>query len=240
MEAPLNLHLSTLLRVGVIAVMSLAPAAAHAVEVVPGGYTFDQTTACGLFCYHDGDSPDSIAGELIDGAYGVAGWAVDLGAGNSAEWVGWVNAPVINIDFDFGGAVHVETIRVGTTQNSVTDVVLPSIDVYRWDGSDWVFVQGLDVPEDSANDRHHLSTLPHGFLTLSHLGIDASAIRVVARFSDDGPWTFIDEIDFFNGVNDPSATPVPEPSTLLLLGGGLGGLRLLGRRPAAKKFLEER
>jgi hypothetical protein len=207
------------LSLGVAFGLSLGAATVHATEIVPLSYTFDQTTDCGTYCYFDGTSPFTIAGELTDGKYGAEGWAADLGNGNAAEWVGWANKPLVNIDFNFGAVTHINTISVGTTQDRLDDVVLPSIDVYKWNGSSWDFVAGLVVPEDAANDRPAYSTLmPHAFLTLSNLDIDASEIRVAAKFSSDGPWTFVDEVDFYD------TAPVPEPTTLALMAGGLAAV----------------
>jgi hypothetical protein len=187
-------------------------------EVVPVSYTFDQYTASGTYFYGDGASHTSPAfTELTDGVYGVEGWAADLGHGNSAEWVGWVYQPSVNIDFDFGHAVNIQQIKVGSTQDSVGDVVLPSIDVSYWNGASWVASASLVVPESSANDRPAYSTLPHGFLDLGSLNITAQKIRVTAKFSNDGPWTFIDEVDFYG-----TTSAVPEPSTYGLVLAGLG------------------
>lgn len=194
---------------------------AGAADLVPVGYTFDQATGCGTYCYHD-----EGGGQLTDGIYGVEGWAVDLGNGNAQEWVGWINQPVVNIDFRFAAAVNVSEIRIGTTQDNTADVVLPSVDVYAsGDGVAWSLVAQLSVPESSTNDRDYMGLGPHTTLTLSGLGIaNASFVRVALLHSFNGPWTFADEIDF---TGTPS---VPEPETYAMLLGGLGLLGVAVRR----------
>jgi hypothetical protein len=195
-------------------------------EVVPVSYTFDQRTSSGSYDYYDGSFPGApynsahgtpLFTELTDGVYGVEGWAADLGHGNAAEWVGWLNKPSVNIDFDFGQAVNIQQIKVGSTQDRTDDVVLPSIDVSYWNGASWVASASLVVPESSVNDRPAFSTLPHGFLDLGSLNITAQKIRVTAKFSSNGPWTFIDEVDFYG-----TTSAVPEPSTYGLVLAGLG------------------
>jgi len=195
---------------------------ASAAEVVPVSYTFDQSTACGSYCYHDEGS-----GQLTDGIYGVEGWAADLGNGNAQEWVGWVNTPIVNIDFHFGMAVDISEVRIGTTQDSVSDVVLPSVAVFSSiDGLAWSLVSQLSVPESSTNDRSYFGLGPHTTLTLSGLGItNVSYMRVALSESADGPWTFTDEVDFIG-----AAAAVPEPETYAMLLGGLGILGFAVRR----------
>lgn len=207
------------LKLGLLAV--LATSSVQGAELVPLSYTFDRGTDCGNWCY-----TDSTGRELIDGAYGAEGWGADLGHGSAAEWVGWVFDSPVNIDFDFGGPVDVRSVTVGTTQDHLGDVVIPSVSVY-WsiDANQWHFVRGLGVPESEVNNRDYLSTaVPHAFLTLDNLGISAARyVRVSLEHSLDGPWTFADEVDF-------NAAPVPEPGTYALMLVGLGLLGAVARR----------
>ena len=195
---------------------------AGAAEVVPVSYSFDQATGCGSYCYHD-----ESGGQLTDGVYGVEGWAVNLGNGNAQEWVGWVYTPIVNIDFHFATAVDISEVRIGTTQDSVGDVVLPSVAVFKsTDGLAWSLVSQLSVAESSTNDRSYLGLGPHTTLTLSGLGItNVSYMRVALSESADGPWTFADEVDFIG-----TAAAVPEPETYAMLIGGLGILGIAVRR----------
>ena len=206
-------------QLGVLA--ALAAGGAQGAELVPLSYTFDRGADCGTWCY-----PDSTGRELIDGVYGRQGWGADLGNGNAAEWVGWVGDSPVNIDFDFCRPVDVDSVSVGTTQDNLGDVVIPSVSVY-WsnDRIEWNFMQGLLMPESASNDRDYMSTAaPHVFLTLDGLGISAARyVRVSLIHSLDGPWTFADEVDF-NGA------PVPEPGTSAPMLGGLGLVGALARR----------
>jgi hypothetical protein len=195
---------------------------ASAAEIVPVSYTFDQATSCGTYCYHD-----EGGGQLTDGIYGVEGWGVDLGNGNAQEWVGWVFTPTVNIDFHFATAVNISEVRIGTTQDNISDVVLPSVAVFSSsNGLAWSLVSQLSVPESSSNDRNYLGLGPHTTLTLSGLGItNVSYVRVALSESFNGPWTFTDEVDFIG-----TAAAVPEPETYAMLLGGLGILGIAFRR----------
>jgi len=191
-------------------VLGLFCGTAAAVTVTPVSYSFDRSTACGTWCYHDPGRS-----KLTDGIFGTAGWAANSGQ----EWVGWVYQDVVNVDFDFGTRRRIDQIRVGTTQDNLADVVIPSISVYSSDdGTRWTFLQSLVVPPSSSNDVDAYSTLPHGFLSLDGLAADARYVRVAAMRN--GPWTFMDEVQF----TALSPTPAPEPFSLSLLGIGLAAL----------------
>lgn len=194
-----------------------APAWAEALQ--PLRYVFDRQTDTGTYSYHDGHSFSSPAyTELTDGLYGLSGWAVDQGQGPAAPWVGWYGDPVVHIDFSFGQQVWLSEVRVGSTQNRLDDVVLPSVSLSYWREGAWVPVASLDVPEDAANNWPASSVLPHGFLTLGGLAVQADTFRLTLRHALDGPWIFVDEVDFDGSV-------VPEVPAMGLM---LPGLALVG------------
>jgi len=191
-----------------IAFGALMANAAQAATLTPAGYVFDASPDCGSWCYHD----PSYA-KLTDGVTGLAGWAVNQGQ----EWVGWRSSGV-NIDFDFGQTATVTSVSVGSTQDNLTDVVLPSFLVSKFFNGQWSAVGGLTIPPDSANDRDSGDSSPHGFHTLAGLNFDSRFVRVSVIAN--GPWTFLDEIRFTGAVGQA----IPEPASLGLFGLGLTGL----------------
>ena len=166
-----------------------------AVEIVPSSYTFDRSTDTGSYAYHDWGGR-----QLIDGAYGVAPWSANLGNGNAYEWVGWVRDSVINIDFTFNSTYYFDQINVGTVQDHPGDVVMPTVDIYSKasSGSAWSYVSTISVPESTANNNLYRT------LQFTNLNINARYIRVVAKHSLDGPWTFLDEVDFYGQTAMPN------------------------------------
>lgn len=191
-----------------------ASSAVFAAPITPVSYTFDQATACGTWCYHDAGLT-----KLTDGVVGNAGWAVNAGQ----EWDGWVYQPVVNIDFNFGSVVGIDSVAIGSTQDNLYDVALPSFTVSQWSGSNWVAVGSIINPASSANDHSPYDTSAHNFYTLSNLGISSQYVRVTALAN--GPWTFVDEVKF--------TTAVPEPETYALM--GLGLVALIARRRQQKR-----
>lgn len=177
-------------------------------------YTFDQTTDIGSYEYHDPNFS-----KLTDGIVGNAGWALNEGV----EWVGWRNKPVVNIDFDFGSAKLISFISIGSTQDRLDDVALPSFEIYTLEGGNWVSKGSIINPPSSANDHSSVDSSEHQFYSYSFsTPITNQYIRVAAKAN--GPWIFVDEVSF------RAATPVPEPESYAMLIAGLGLMGAVARR----------
>lgn len=187
----------------------LSSFAAHAslVEVIPQSYSFDRATDTGTYQYHDWTGR-----QLIDGAYGSNDWRQNLGNGNAYEWVGWANDPVVNIDFTFAQKTKINQISVGTTQDHIHDVVIPDAYFYGYSNGNWLALGSIISPESSANDWTHKT------LTLGGLNAEFQKFRVSLRHNINGPWTFTDEIDFYQ------MSAVPLPASIWMMGAGLMGL----------------
>lgn len=172
-------------------------------------YTFDQPTSCGSWCYHD-----PSYNKLTDGVVGNRGWAVNAGA----EWDGWVGVANVNITFQFAQAMQFSSVSVGSTQDNLGDVVLPSFDLWAYVGGSWVLQGSIVNPPSSANDASSGDTGPHAFYTFSGLNVVTDQLRVTAIATVPRTWMFVDEVRF-------DVSPVPEPSSYAML---LAGLALLG------------
>lgn len=197
-----------------IAALALA-AQAQAIEIVPVSYSFDQATDTGSYAYHDW-----TGNQLTDGEYGSFIWSLNLGNGPAYEWVGWTDS-MVNIDFVFAGAHLISQIAIGTVQDNVSDVVIPNAYLFSSaDGVNWNFLASSINPESSLNNSQHKT------LTFNGLNISDDYVRVQVAHNSNGPWTFVDEVDFY-GESGPAGVP-DSGTTLALLGAGMVGL--LGAR----------
>jgi hypothetical protein len=198
--------------------------AASAATIAPVGYVFSAAPDCGNWCYYDTSPTRS---RLTDGVLGKAGWAVDQGA----NWVGWTDR-LINIDFAFDGTKAFNLISVGSTQDNLSDVVLPDLFVYSsTDGGAWTLRGSLITDPDIANNRDPYSTAAHGFL---NVGVDFTAPFVRVQVRSNGPFSFIDEVRFYSADADPGAVPEPATWAMMIAGFGLAGSTLRRRARPAK------
>ena len=181
-------------------------------------YTYDQPTSCGSWCY---DDPSYT--KLTDGVVGNRGWAYNAGK----EWDGWVGVPNVNITFQFGQTMTFSSVSVGSTQDNLGDVVLPSFDLWAYVGGSWVHQASIFNPASSANDASAYDSGPHAFYTFSGLNVTTDKLRVTASPGVPGTWIFVDEVRF--------ATAVPEPANWAMLLAGLGLLASSGRRLSRSK-----
>lgn len=178
-------------------------------EVVPESYYFDQETDVGRFEYHD-----YTGFQLIDGVYGGEAYSLDLGNGNAYEWVGWRGNEIVNIDFFFNAEIMrpINEIRVGVSQSRTDDVVFPDLHILSSkDGKEWSLLDSIINPESNAYNN------TKGVFTFAGLELSTNDyVRVSATWNDNGPWTFIDEIDFYS-VSSPSLAFILSLSALVFI-----------------------
>ena len=197
-----------------------APAAVQAATLTATGYSFDQPTGCGSWCYEDTGGT-----ELTDGVLGYAGWAIDDGA----PWVGWRNTAQVNIDFTFAGPNIFDSVSIGSTQDSPLDVVLPNISIFSSsDHVNWTLQGSLLTPPSNANNNDPYSTAPHTFLTLSGLNFTAPYVRV--QLNSNCCFMFADEVRF-TGTAAPAGVPEPAAWASMILGFFGAGAILRRRGP---------
>ena len=180
-------------------------------------YTYDQSPTYISQCLYAGCYQDPGLTKLTDGQTGVAGVAVN----QASEWVGWYGVATVNIDFNLGAVRSVSSVSIGSSQNHLNDVVLPSFTVSAFEGGNWVVKGVLENAPSTDNNNSSYSTAPHPFFTLSDLGIQSQFVRISVL--SNGPWAFLDEVSF-------QGNAVPEPGSAAMVLAGLGCLGLVSRR----------
>jgi hypothetical protein len=204
-------------KIGLVLATLMVSMPAMSAQVIPTSYSFDQATSCGAWCnYHD---PNLT--KLTDGVVGNVSWAFHEGV----EWDGWRGKPVVNIDFSFAGLANINSVSIGSTQDHLADVVLPSFKVWALEANAWVLKGSLlNLPSTANNNDIYNNGGQHAFYTLANLDIHSQQVRVSAYAN--GPWTFVDEVRF-------TAAPVPETEIYAMLLAGLGLMGAVARRRKA-------
>jgi hypothetical protein len=139
--------------------------------------------------------------KLLDGFTGTPD-ALD------GSWVGWQNggSGADQITFDFGISVTITSVSLNFLREDLASVQLPSS----------VTIDGTDfLTNNFATDN------TEGFV--SYAGSFTGSTLVVTLNPGNADWVFVNEAQFTAG----SATP--EPTSLMFVGIGIGGL-LLGRK----------
>ena len=164
-------------------------------------------------------------GALTDGVIATSSWEVGTStvenAQGTGQYVGWTwGNPTIT--FHFANLVNINNVTF-YVDNPVNDA----------DGNPGGGVAApLNFTIDGTLEQptHPVSGYGPQVMTVQDLGLDVNELSVTLN-RDTAPgrfWLFVSEITFSDGL--PS--PVPEPSTLLLLGAGLAGVALLRKRRA--------
>ena len=189
---------------------------AHAVQIAPTGYSIDQTPDNGTYIYQD----NAAGNKLTDGTFG--GFPVNSQAAANS-WLGFKD-PLVNIDFEFDEVVSFNEIKVDTLQVGLGNIVLPSIFVYSsTDGSDWTLLNSIDnSPPSGTNNGYQLLPIP--------VTVDSQLLRVSLAFAENGPWTFVSEIQFFGDRRTPGQNVPEGGATVALLGLSMLGLGLIKRK----------
>ena len=203
-----------------LTIATVALQCASAVQIQPMSYLADKAADSSLIRNYT----DQTGSQLIDGAVGTSYFPADLGNGPAYEWVGWnIDDKVINIDFTFSQLYQFNEVKVHTVQSGIGNIPLPSVDLYKWNGSTWDLLAFVsNSPENAANDGAR-------WISLGGFGEESSLLRVTLKQAVDGPWTFASEVQFFG--EQSSRTNVPDGgSTALLLGLGALALGMLKRK----------
>jgi hypothetical protein len=183
-----------LLLASVLMAGMVCSAQAELVEVISVGYTFDKATSSGTYQYND-----KTGDQLNDGVFGGTHWSDDLGQGGAHEWVGWSRAGAIKIDFAFDGTQTFDTVLISTIQDTVSNVVRPSAVLFALNANgDWDAVDDEFNSESADNAGRYT-------INFADLNVTTTALRVMVYESLDGPWTFLDEVSFYQTTSQMSS-----------------------------------
>jgi hypothetical protein len=177
----------------------------------------------------DGAMLSGGLGALTDGIIATSSWEVGTStvenAQGTGQYVGWTGGDP-TITFHFANLVNINNITFYVDNpfnnpdgNPGGGVAAPLS--FTIDG---LLKQPTNPAPVPANGPLAMTVKDLGLDNVNELSVTLNRDTNPGRF-----WVFMSEITFSDGL--PS--PVPEPSTLLLLGAGLAGVALLRKRRAA-------
>ncbi len=172
-----------------------------------GSYQYwDQTYTGAGNVTLDGSALSGGLGDLTDGVIAADNWFVVEAPAGNGPYVGWTIDPLITFNFAAGTIVDSLTIYVDDA-NGAGGVSVPGS--VRINGGAPIAL--LD-PVGSAP------------ISFTFAGLNAAG-PLTLQLIRNNQWVFLSEVKF-----DGIASPVPEPTTLVLLGVAMGGLALRRRR----------
>ncbi|MBP6963704.1 MAG: PEP-CTERM sorting domain-containing protein [Armatimonadetes bacterium] len=196
-----------------LVITSLACSAALGVEIVPSSYVAP-TGDVGAYTYYD-----DTGSQLTDGLHGGP-WSGEPGGGadDPYEWVAW-ESHAATITFFFAQQTTFTRVDVFTGRSDGPSMYIPRQITLAVGNSEETLSQcGVWNFDNSQYPDASRCTL-----TLDVGGCTGSVAQITLEPTKF--WMFLDEVDFYG-------TPVPEPSSLLALAGGIALLMGARRRRA--------